>query len=87
MSGTRNGEEWPARGGIADLPTGEALHLVASDIAEEVEEEAEEPEGEKPETAVAPEPETSTPVAAEVTQVPAETKRGGRPAKAPATKE
>ncbi|MBO0917534.1 hypothetical protein [Streptomyces laculatispora] len=35
MSGTRNGEEWPARGEVADLPTGEAQHLVASGIAEE----------------------------------------------------
>lgn len=36
MSGTRNGEDWPARGELADLPTGEATHLVASGIAEEV---------------------------------------------------
>ncbi|MFJ8866721.1 hypothetical protein ACIRD6_13325 [Streptomyces sp. NPDC102473] len=36
ISGTRNGEEWPARGEIADIPTGEAQHLVASGIAEEV---------------------------------------------------
>ncbi|WP_327180459.1 hypothetical protein OG599_35200 (plasmid) [Streptomyces sp. NBC_01335] len=36
MSGTRNGEDWPARGAVTDLPTGEAQHLVASGIAEEV---------------------------------------------------
>ncbi|MFD6275835.1 hypothetical protein ACFWFI_09710 [Streptomyces sp. NPDC060209] len=47
ISGTRNGEEWPARGEIADIPTGEAQHLVASGIAEEVHAE-EEPENEGP---------------------------------------
>jgi hypothetical protein len=36
MSGTRNGEDWPAAGATVDLPTGEAQHLVASGIAEEV---------------------------------------------------
>ena len=52
ISGTRNGEEWPARGEIADIPTGEAQHLVASGIAEEVTD----TEGQEPqvETAAAP---------------------------------
>lgn len=36
MSGTRNGEDWPPAGEVVDLPTGEAQHLVASGIAEEV---------------------------------------------------
>lgn len=36
LSGTRNGQDWPAVGEIADIPTGEAQHLVASGIAEEV---------------------------------------------------
>lgn len=52
ISGTRNGQEWPARGEIADIPTGEAQHLVASGIAEEVTD----TEGQEPqvETATAP---------------------------------
>ena len=41
----RNGEPWPAKGEMADLPTAEAAHLVASGVAEEVtEEETAEPE-------------------------------------------
>ncbi|MFK0155374.1 hypothetical protein ACIQVK_25275 [Streptomyces sp. NPDC090493] len=34
--GLRNGEPWPAEGEEAEIPTGEALHLVASGVAEEV---------------------------------------------------
>ena len=34
--GLRNGEPWPGEGEEADIPTGEALHLVASGVAEEV---------------------------------------------------
>ncbi|MFI5755626.1 hypothetical protein [Streptomyces sp. NPDC051569] len=52
MSGTRNGEDWPTQGQTADLPTGEAQHLVAAGIAAAV--------PEQPETATAPEPETAT---------------------------
>lgn len=37
--GLRNGEPWPGEGEEADIPTGEALHLVASGVAEEVTEE------------------------------------------------
>ncbi|MGW1000744.1 hypothetical protein [Streptomyces sp. NPDC002520] len=37
----RNGEPWPAKGKTADLPTAEASHLVASGIAEEVPQNAE----------------------------------------------
>ncbi|MEU9285967.1 hypothetical protein AB0D57_14885 [Streptomyces sp. NPDC048275] len=33
---TRNGEPWPPKGELADLPTAEAAHLVASGVAEEV---------------------------------------------------
>ncbi|MFD7428410.1 hypothetical protein ACFV6Z_15380 [Streptomyces sp. NPDC059818] len=51
MSGTRNGEDWPARGAVTDLPTGEAQHLVASGIAEEV--------GDEPEVETATAPTTS----------------------------
>lgn len=32
----RNGQPWPARGEMAELPTAEAAHLVASGVAEEV---------------------------------------------------
>lgn len=37
----RNGLPWPDKGQVEDIPTGEALHLVASGIAED----AEQPEG------------------------------------------
>lgn len=55
LSGTRDGESWPERGGTVDLPEGEALHMVAGGLAE--------PTDEAPplEEATAPEPETSTP--------------------------
>ncbi|MFF1744738.1 hypothetical protein [Streptomyces mirabilis] len=33
----RNGQPWPAEGETEDIPTGEALHLVASGVAEEAE--------------------------------------------------
>ncbi|MET8172846.1 hypothetical protein [Streptomyces clavifer] len=36
MTGTRDGQPWPAKGREADLPTAAAAHLVASGIAEEV---------------------------------------------------
>lgn len=36
LSGTRNGEDWPPAGQVADIPTGEAQHLIASGIAEAV---------------------------------------------------
>ncbi|MCP3817829.1 hypothetical protein NLX86_06665 [Streptomyces sp. A3M-1-3] len=63
MSGTRNGQEWPARGEVADLPTAEAAHLVASGVAEEVVGEGD------VETATAPPAETAAPTE----------KRRGRP--------
>ncbi|MCX4578116.1 hypothetical protein OHB41_34000 [Streptomyces sp. NBC_01571] len=34
---TRNGVPWPDEGAVEDITTGEAQHLVASGIAEEVE--------------------------------------------------
>lgn len=37
MSGTRNGEEWPPRGSVVDLPEDEAKHLVAAGLAVQVE--------------------------------------------------
>jgi hypothetical protein len=75
MSGTRNGQPWPVRGEVADLPTAEAAHLVASGIADEV------VEPEPVETAVAPSAETTTAPAPETVAVPESEKRRGRPRK------
>ena len=36
----RNGRPWPGKGDVEDIPTGEALHLVASGIAEDAEQDA-----------------------------------------------
>ena len=47
ISGTRNGIDWPAVGGVVDLPEAEARDLIALGAAVEV--------------ATAPEPEVSTP--------------------------
>lgn len=35
ISGTRDGEAWPEKGGVTDLPEGEAKHLVAIGLATE----------------------------------------------------
>ena len=79
----RNGKPWPKFGEVADLPTGEAQHLVASGIADAVKDTPA-----APETAKAPAAETTEPPAAEVSEPPAATKRGrGRPRKAPAVEE
>jgi hypothetical protein len=61
ISGTRDGESWPARGGVVDLPDDEAEHMIAGGLVEEAddEDETEEPAEEnaanpaKPETATA----------------------------------
>ncbi|MFE9886276.1 hypothetical protein [Streptomyces scopuliridis] len=86
MSGTRNGEEWPPKGAAVDLPTGEAQHLVAAGIAEEVPDEAPEPQTpatppETPERDEAPEVETAAapPKGAEKAVAPAA--KRGRPRK------
>ncbi|WP_328620721.1 hypothetical protein [Streptomyces sp. NBC_00354] len=73
MSGTRNGEPWPKRGEVAELPTAEAAHLVGAGIAERVPEEAP-----TVETATAPEPETSEQPAAEDAAAPQTDERRGR---------
>lgn len=60
VSGTRNGESWPAKGGTVDLPEDEAVNLIAVGLAVEAddEEQAEPPE----ESAQAPDDaETATP--------------------------
>jgi hypothetical protein len=56
LSGTRNGEDWPQAGEIADIPTGEAQHLVAAGIAEEVTDDG---RGQAPETETAAAPDTA----------------------------
>lgn len=36
LSGTRNGAEWPAVGGVVDLPDAEAAQMLASGMASSV---------------------------------------------------
>jgi hypothetical protein len=36
MTGSRDGEPWPAKGEEADLPTAAAAHLVSAGVAEMV---------------------------------------------------
>lgn len=50
MSGTRNGQQWPARGETVEVGDGEGADLCAAGLAEPVAED-------RVETAVAPEPE------------------------------
>ncbi|MFL4904658.1 hypothetical protein ACJ6WF_16090 [Streptomyces sp. MMS24-I2-30] len=56
LSGTRDGQEWPPRGELVDLPDDEAAHLLAGGLAEK-------PKDHIPqvEEATAPEAETSAP--------------------------
>ena len=59
ISGTRNGEPWPERGEIKELPDGEAKYMISVGLAEEPDDE----DGDVPaeETATAPgEPEKAT---------------------------
>lgn len=72
MSGTRNGQRWPKAGETADIPTGEALHLVASGIAEEVTDE------QAAETATLPAAGVTELPGAGVTKPPTATKRASR---------
>lgn len=55
VSGTRDGEPWPAKGGIVDLPDDEAKQLLAAGMAVEPAAESD------VEEATAPAAETSTP--------------------------
>lgn len=73
MSGTRNGEPWPKRGEVAELPTAEAAHLVGAGIAEQV---PDEPPA--VETATAPDAETSEPPETEDAAAPQTDERRGR---------
>lgn len=40
MTGSRDGQPWPPKGEEAELPTAAATHLVASGVAERVDDEA-----------------------------------------------
>jgi len=74
MSGTRDGEPWPGRGEIVDLPGEEAAQMCAAGMAETVKGGTEK--------AVPAKAETTAPAEAEVTEKPAPEKRGpGRPRK------
>lgn len=73
ITGTRNGDDWPAKGGEVDLPKPEAEHMIASGLAVAVEspkvetftiETAVAPEA--PETADAPRTRTTKPKAVKV---------------------
>ncbi|ARF75685.1 hypothetical protein B7C62_28085 [Kitasatospora albolonga] len=55
VSGTRDGEPWPEKGSVVDLPDGEAKQLIAAGIAAEPDDEPE------VEEATAPPAEASTP--------------------------
>ncbi|MFF4576914.1 hypothetical protein ACFY15_00655 [Streptomyces sp. NPDC001373] len=72
MSGTRNGEPWPRRGEVTELPTAEAAHLVGAGIAERV---ADTP---PVETATAPAAESAPALEAENAGVPPAGERRGR---------
>lgn len=61
ISGTRDGQPWPARGAVVDLPAAEAEHLVAAGLAEA-------PATSK--SSGAPAEETATPKAAPETATP-----------------
>ena len=68
VSGTRNGQPWPDKGGIVDLPDDEAKHLIAAGLAKEPDAGPQaEPDVEE---ASAPAPETSTPVGRKPTAKP-----------------
>lgn len=61
ISGTRDGQPWPERGSVVDLPTAEAEHLLAAGLAEDAK------------SSDAPAEETATPRATAETATP---KRG-----------
>ncbi|MFJ9243808.1 hypothetical protein [Streptomyces sp. NPDC101776] len=46
--GLRNGQPWPDEGEETEIPTGEALHLVAAGIAEEIAEQSAAPSRRRP---------------------------------------
>jgi hypothetical protein len=60
LSGTRDGETWPPRGELVDLPDAEATHMVRAGLAEEPDTDGGD-EAPVIEEATAPTAETSTP--------------------------
>lgn len=60
ISGTRDGQGWPARGELVDLPDDEAQHMVQAGLAEEPGEDDGD-QAPEVEEATAPKAETSTP--------------------------
>lgn len=76
VSGTRDGRDWPPRGGEIDLPDGEAAELCAAGLAEPV-------AAGDVETAVAPEPEAAGPPETEKATVPEPEKRPAAAKKVP----
>lgn len=75
VSGTRNGEAWPKRGEVADLPTDEAQHLVTVGMAEEAEGSTDDS---ATETATAPDPGPIRQPDPETTQQPDPERRPSR---------
>lgn len=51
MTGTRNGADWPVRGGVVELPEGEAAAYVSAGFVAPVEVAEERATAPKPETA------------------------------------
>ena len=74
LSGTRNGQPWPARGEVADVPDAEGAALCSAGMAEPVAE----PPAEKVETA--------TPPADDVEKREAEPKPAAKPNPKPAAR-
>ncbi|GGY29727.1 hypothetical protein GCM10010363_07730 [Streptomyces omiyaensis] len=59
LSGTHDGEPWPERGGLVDLPDDEARHLIRAGLAKESDDEPEQDSAPAPEDPQAPaDPET-----------------------------
>lgn len=76
ISGTRNGEDWPARGEVISLPDAEAASLCASGLAEPVTDD-------KVEKAIAPEPEKRAEPPVKKTAAPVPEKRTAKKPAAP----
>lgn len=58
ISGTRNGEDWPAKGGVIDLPAAEAADYIAAGLCAAASPAPESAAAPKPETAATPKPRT-----------------------------
>lgn len=60
ISGTRDGENWPERGGVVDLPDEEARQMIAGGLVEEDNGETEDEEPAEENAANPAKPETAT---------------------------